>query len=187
LAHSDNTLKHGARGISRQTRKSLHIPVHSSLQDASLQEVLVEIGARDGKAPAVPNPNSDDFSSSPSSALVSDTRFQDLSANGDAPPPFDEEDEKLAELYKAQRREQAAARAAQARDKGQQSSVVNSASAGSSTSLRGSSSEFKPAPASPRLCVSTPNDVVQEETAAASRGGAGGTSRRSERTNLAQV
>jgi hypothetical protein len=131
--HSDDTLKHGARGNSRQTRKSL---------------------------------------------------------DWGAPPPFDKEDEKLAKLYKAQRREQAAARAAKARDKvtkGQQSSVVNSVSAGSSTSLRGSSLEFKPAPASPRLCISTPNDVVQEETKTASRGGAGSASRRSERSNLAQV
>ena len=165
----------------------MHIPAHSSLEDTSLQEVVVEIDARDVKVPVIPKPKSGDLSSSPSSALVSDTKFQDLSADWDAPPPFDEDEEKLAKLYKAQRREQAAARAAQARDKGQRSSVVNSVSAGSSTSLRGSSLEVKPAPASPRLCVSTPNDVVQEETKTASRGGAGGASLRSEGTNFSQV
>jgi hypothetical protein len=179
-------LKH-VRGISRQARKSLHIPAHSSSQDTSLEEVVVDIDARDVKAPAIPKPNSGDSSSSPPLALVSDTKTQDLSADWDAPPPFDEDDEELAKLYKAQRREQAAARAAKARDKGQQSSVVNSASAGSSTSLRGSSLELKPAPASPRLCISTPNDVVQEETKTASRGGTGSVSRKSERANLAQV
>jgi hypothetical protein len=156
------------RGISRQTRKSLHIPAHSSMQDTSLQEVVVEVDARDVKAPAIPKPKSGDLSSS---AFVSDTKTQDISAHWGDPPPFDEEDEKLAKLYQAQPREQAAARAAQARDKGQRSSVVNSASAGSSTSMRGSSLEFKPAPASPRLCVSTPNDVIQEKTKTASRGG----------------
>jgi hypothetical protein len=189
--HSDDTLKHGARGISRQTRKSLHIPAHSSMQDTSLEEVVVDIDARDVvKAAAIPKPKSGEASSSPSSAVVSDTRTQDLSADWSAPPPFDEDDEELAKLYKAQRREQAAARAAKARDKvikGQQSSVVNSVSAGSSTSLRGSSLELKPAPASPRLCISTPNDVVQEETKTASRGGAGSATCRRERSNLAQV
>ncbi len=185
---SDDTSKHGVRGISRQTRKPLHIPVEFSQQDTSLQEVVVEIDARDVKAPVTPQPKSGgDSSSWPSSVLVSDTKFQDVSADWGAPPPFDEEDEKLAKLYKARRRDQAAARAAQARDKGQQSSAVNSLSAGSSTPLRGNSLEFKPAPASPRLCISAPNVVVQEETKPASRGGVRKASRRNERTNLAQV
>jgi hypothetical protein len=118
------------------------------------------------------------------------------------PPPFDEEDLKLAQAYEAKRREEkAAARAAQGRDKGQRPSSLAVTESFTTTPSLGGSLRLKPAPASPRLHmpVSTSQPIQEElpqpmsrgETSAgvgnAGRGVVTASERKNQRSHYAQV